>query len=392
MTYKKADITVIGGGHAGCEAALAAARMGFDTVLITMNLDTIAQMSCNPAIGGLAKGHLVREIDALGGEMAKVIDITGIQFRVLKRSKLPAVWAPRAQADRAAYRCEMKRRLEVQNRLTLYQGEVVSIIHEDGEVRGVGTSLGLEILSKKVIITSGTFMSGVIHVGLKNFPGGRAGEFPSVGLPKSLEDMGYEIRRFKTGTPPRVDGKTVDFSKTVRQEGDRIPQPFSFSTEKIDIEQIPCHLTGTNRKTHDILRSGLDRSPMYTGIIKGMGPRYCSSIEDKIMRFHDKESHQLFLEPEGRDTPELYVNGELFGTKGAGGGVIEAANGLRIGASGTIGEVFNGIIDDVGIFNEALSEDDIKDLYDKGLGMASGIAAVESSGKLATTWAVIKVR
>lgn len=309
MILKTTDIVVVGGGHAGCEAALAAARMGHSTVLITMNLDSIAQMSCNPAIGGLAKGHLVREIDALGGEMAHVIDRTGIQFRVLNRSKGPAVWSPRAQADRAQYRREMRRVLETQENLTIHQGEVVRIIHEGGEIKGVVTKVGAEVEAKRVILTTGTFLGGLIHVGLEHFPGGRAGEFAASGLSDCLAEMDFPIRRFKTGTPPRVNGRTVDFSRTQRQDGDENPQPFSFSTEKLMVQQVPCYMTNTLPETHEILRSGLDRSPLYTGIIKGIGPRYCPSIEDKIVRFKGRDSHQLFLEPEGRDTPEIYVNG-----------------------------------------------------------------------------------
>jgi len=303
------DIIVVGAGHAGCEAALASARMGFSTCLFTMNLDTIAQMSCNPAIGGLAKGHLVREIDALGGEMAKVTDRAGIQFRMLNMSKGPAVWSLRAQADRVLYRLLMRRILESQGNLDIKQASVEKIIVEDGKVKGVLTSLGIFYEVKAVIVTTGTFLRGLIHIGLENFSAGRAGEFPSLGLSDSLQLLGLKIGRLKTGTPPRLDAKTIDFSKTEPQWGDEPPQPFSHSTEKITNSQLPCYLTYTNSETHKIILSSLDRSPLYSGRIKGIGPRYCPSIEDKVVRFSHRERHQVFLEPEGLETKEYYANG-----------------------------------------------------------------------------------
>ena len=309
--YKEADydVVVIGAGHAGCEAALASARMGFSTCLFTMNLDTIAQMSCNPAIGGLAKGHLVREIDALGGEMAKVTDRAGIQFRMLNMSKGPAVWSLRAQADRVLYRLSMRNVLESQENLNIKQASVEKIIVEDGKVKGVITSLGIFYGARAVIVTTGTFLKGLMHIGFENFSAGRAGEFPSVGLSDSLRELGFEMGRLKTGTPPRLDAKTIDFLKTEAQYGDDPPTPFSHSTEKITNPQLPCYVTYTNSETHKIILSNLDRSPLYSGRIKGVGPRYCPSIEDKVVRFSNRERHQVFLEPEGLETKEYYANG-----------------------------------------------------------------------------------
>ncbi len=309
--YKEAefDVVVIGGGHAGCEAALSAARLGMKTCLFTLNLDTIGQMSCNPAIGGLAKGHLVREIDALGGEMAKVADSAGIQFRILNRSKGPAVWSLRAQADRVLYRLNMRKVLEEQERLTIKQATVESIVVKDGKVRGVLTSLGAFYEAPAVIVTTGTFLKGLIHIGLENFQAGRAGEFPSIGLSDSLRSLGLKMGRLKTGTPPRIDARTIDFSKTTEQWGDDPPQPFSYSTTEITNPQLPCYITYTNEKTHEIIRGSLDRSPLYSGKIKGIGPRYCPSIEDKVVRFADRPRHQVFLEPEGLKTTEYYANG-----------------------------------------------------------------------------------
>lgn len=309
--YKEGDfdIIVIGAGHAGCEAALASARMGFSTCLFTINLDTIAQMSCNPAIGGLAKGHLVREIDALGGEMAKVTDRAGIQFRMLNMSKGPAVWSLRAQADRVLYRLSMRNALESQKNLKIKQSSVEKIIAEDGKVRGIITSLGVFYGARAIIVTTGTFLKGLIHIGLENFPAGRAGEFPSVGLSDSLKELGFKIGRLKTGTPPRLDARTIDFSKTEAQYGDDPPIPFSHSTESITNPQLPCYITYTNSETHRIILNNLDRSPLYSGRIKGIGPRYCPSIEDKVVRFSHRERHQVFLEPEGLETKEYYANG-----------------------------------------------------------------------------------
>lgn len=303
------DVVVVGAGHAGCEAALASSRMGFSTCLFTINLDTIGQMSCNPAIGGLAKGHLVREIDAMGGEMAKVTDRAGIQFRMLNMSKGPAVWSLRAQADRVLYRFEMRKVIESQEKLDVKQALIEKIVAEDGEVKGVLTSIGTFYGARAVIITTGTFLKGLIHIGLDNYQAGRAGEFPSVGLSDSLRELGLEMGRLKTGTPPRLDAKTIDFSKTEPQHGDDPPLPFSHSTEKITNPQLPCFITHTNKETHRIILANLDRSPLYSGKIKGIGARYCPSLEDKVVRFAERERHQVFLEPEGLGTKEYYANG-----------------------------------------------------------------------------------
>ena len=303
------DIIVVGGGHAGCEACVAASRMGRRTLLLTQNLDTIAFMSCNPAIGGLAKGQLVKEIDALGGIMGRAIDATGIQFRLLNTKKGPAVRSSRAQADRQLYRLWMKHALESTINLDIKQASAEKILVHDGQVEGVETALGERFYANAVILTTGTFLNGLIHIGLANFPAGRLGEAPSLGIAESLRQLGFTIGRLKTGTTPRLDARTIDYSVMEIQEGDEYPVPFSFSTEKITQSQVPCHITYTNQETHAIIREGLDRSPLYTGVIKGTGARYCPSIEDKVMRFPDRQRHQIFIEPEGRDTVEVYPNG-----------------------------------------------------------------------------------
>lgn len=302
-------VIVVGAGHAGCEAALAAARMGCRTLLLNMSLDGIAVMSCNPSIGGLAKGHLVREIDALGGEMGKNIDATGIQFRVLNTRKGPAVRAGRAQADKQLYRLRMKQVLEHQSYLDIKQAEVTALYFEQGVIKGVETRSGIRFLGETVVLTTGTFMRGLIHIGLINYSGGRAGDLPSLGLSDQLRDIGFGVGRLKTGTPARLDGRTIDFSKLEAQYSDDPPVPFSFSTERITMQQIPCYIAYTNPRTHEIIRGGLDRSPLYAGVIEGIGPRYCPSIEDKVVRFPEKERHQTFIEPEGLDTVEYYPSG-----------------------------------------------------------------------------------
>jgi tRNA uridine 5-carboxymethylaminomethyl modification enzyme len=303
------DVIVVGAGHAGIEACLAAARMGCSTLMLTLNLDHIGQMSCNPAIGGIGKGHLVKEIDALGGEMGRAIDETGIQFRVLNTRKGPAVRASRAQADKALYRERMKRVLEKTDRLTLRQGSVESLIVEQGAVKGVETQIGERFFGRKVILTTGTFLKGLVHIGDKNYSAGRAGDFAVHGLSESLVHLGFKVGRLKTGTCPRLDARTIDFARLTEQPGDEDPVPFSFSNSSIVQRQVPCHITYTNKRTHDIIRAAIHRSPMYSGVIKSRGPRYCPSIEDKIHRFAEKDRHQVFLEPEGLQTVEIYPNG-----------------------------------------------------------------------------------
>lgn len=304
------DVLVIGAGHAGCEAALAAARMGCKTVITTINADGIGAMSCNPAVGGLAKGHLVKEIDALGGEMAKNIDATAIQFRRLNTSKGPAVWSSRAQADRLLYRLRMKEILENQKGLDIKQTVADRLIVENGRVAGIVTSLEETIKSRSVVIATGTFLNGLIHIGLKNFSAGRMGDSPSIRLSEHLRELGFDMGRMKTGTTPRLNGNTIDYSELEAQHSDDPPNLFSFSsTAGAKQPQRPCYITYTNPRTHEIIRSGIDRSPMFTGIIQGVGARYCPSIEDKVARFPDKDRHQIFLEPEGLNTVEVYPNG-----------------------------------------------------------------------------------
>ncbi|MCS7064093.1 MAG: tRNA uridine-5-carboxymethylaminomethyl(34) synthesis enzyme MnmG [Methylacidiphilales bacterium] len=320
------DVVVIGAGHAGTEAALAAARMGCEVLLLTMNLDTIGQMSCNPAIGGLAKGHLVREIDALGGEMGINTDATGVQFRMLNATKGPSVHGPRAQCDKKAYQFRLKAVCERQERLEVKQGEIARLLVADGVVEGVETKMGVRYLARSVVVTTGTFLRAVLHVGLEQSQGGRMGEGAS-GFSGHLAELGFEIRRLKTGTPPRLNGRSIDFSKLTRQPGDEPPPGFTYCPELLErgkddifclnhyegdrlvVDQLCCWITYTTRETHEIIRANLDKSPMYCGIIEGIGPRYCPSIEDKVVRFAEKERHQVFLEPEGRHTGEYYVNG-----------------------------------------------------------------------------------
>ena len=304
------DVIVVGGGHAGCEAALASAKLGSSTLLVTMNMGTIAQMSCNPAMGGVAKGQIVREIDALGGGSGYITDVSAIQFKMLNLSKGPAMWSPRAQSDRLRFAEEWRLLLEKTDNVDFWQDMVDGLIIEEGELKGVTTAMGMKIYSKAVVLTNGTFLNGLIHLGEKNFKGGRTGERASYGITEQLEGLGFESGRMKTGTPPRVDGRSLDYSKMEEQPGDDNPQKFSYrSTTQPLKEQRSCYITYTNNKTHEILRTGFDRSPMFNGAIKSVGPRYCPSIEDKINRFAERERHQIFAEPEGWNTIEIYVNG-----------------------------------------------------------------------------------
>ena len=308
--HEKFDVIVVGGGHAGTEASLAAARMGMNTLLLTHNMDTLGQMSCNPAIGGIGKGHLVKEIDALGGAMAQAIDKGGIQFRTLNSSKGPAVRATRAQADRALYKAAIQNTLQNQENLKIFQQSCDDLIVENDKVVGVVTQMGLRFSAPSVVLTVGTFLGGQIHIGLENFKGGRAGDPPSIALADRLRELPFRVDRLKTGTPPRIDARTVDFNKMQEQPGDAPTPVFSFIGKQSDHpQQIPCYITYTNEKTHEVIRNNLHRSPMYSGVIEGIGPRYCPSIEDKIVRFADKDKHQIFVEPEGLTSYELYPNG-----------------------------------------------------------------------------------
>ncbi|CAE6705486.1 tRNA uridine-5-carboxymethylaminomethyl(34) synthesis enzyme MnmG [Nitrospira defluvii] len=303
------DVIVVGGGHAGCEAALAAARMGARTLLLTMDPDRIAQMSCNPAIGGIAKGHLVKEIDALGGEMGRNTDQAGIQFRMINTSKGPAVRALRAQCDKKVYRQVMQKTLKGQPGLTIMGGTVARVLTRAGAVTGIITDSGMHIQASAVVLTSGTFLKGLIHIGLNHFPAGRAGESSAEHLSDCMRDFGFEVGRLKTGTPPRLDRDSINFSVMELQPGDDPPPPFSYRTTRIPLRQVPCHLTHTNSQTHDIIAKNVDRSPLFSGVIESVGPRYCPSIEDKVVRFADKNRHQIFIEPEGLETNEFYPNG-----------------------------------------------------------------------------------
>jgi tRNA uridine 5-carboxymethylaminomethyl modification enzyme len=307
--FKEYDVIVVGAGHAGCEAAAAAANMGSSVLLVTMNMQTIAQMSCNPAMGGIAKGQIVREIDAMGGYSGIVSDISMIQFRMLNRSKGPALWSPRTQNDRMMFAAEWRKMLEQTPNVDFWQDMVSGLIVKDGRIKGIKTGMGIEIKAKSVVLTNGTFLNGLIHIGEKNFGGGRAGEKAAHGITEQLVELGFEAGRMKTGTPPRIDGRSLDYTRMEVQDGDAEMARFSYKETKLPATQRCCWITHTNQKVHDILRTGFDKSPMFSGRIKGLGPRYCPSVEDKIDRFAEKESHQLFIEPEGWDTVEIYVNG-----------------------------------------------------------------------------------
>src|SRR5215472_10591872 len=303
------DVVVIGGGHAGCEAAAAAARMGARTLLLTHNVGTIGEMSCNPSIGGIGKGHLVREIDALDGLMGRAADAAGIQFRILNRSKGPAVRGPRAQADRRLYRRAVQALLAEQPELEIRAGAVEDLVIEDGRLAGIQLATGEVLACGAAVLTTGTFLRGLIHIGRETTPAGRVGEAPALGLSATLDRFGFALGRLKTGTPPRLDGRTIDWDSLERQPGDSPPEPMSYLTSRIEVPQIPCHITATTEAGHALIRQNLHLSPMYSGQIESRGPRYCPSIEDKIVRFADKERHQIFLEPEGRNTLEYYCNG-----------------------------------------------------------------------------------
>ncbi len=305
----KYDVVVVGAGHAGCEAASACARLGLKTALVTMNSDLIAQMSCNPAIGGIAKGHLVREIDALGGLMGQVADASGIQFRLLNTSRGPAVWSPRAQCDKKLYRQNMKAVLEQEPNILIKQAEVASLLIRNGRAIGIHCRDGREFLAEAVIVTTGTFLNGLAHIGEERYRCGRSGEAASQALGEEFRSVGLQWKRLKTGTPPRLDGRTIDWSQFEKQWGDPEPTPFSFLTEKLPQAQIACHLGYTTEQTKTVVHNSIARSPLYSGQIEGIGPRYCPSIEDKFVKFPDKQRHQIFLEPEGLDTNEVYVNG-----------------------------------------------------------------------------------
>jgi tRNA uridine 5-carboxymethylaminomethyl modification enzyme len=307
--FPKYDVIVVGAGHAGCEAAVGAANLGSKVLLITMNMQSIAQMSCNPAMGGVAKGQIVREIDVLGGYSGIVTDHSMVQFRMLNMSKGPAMWSPRAQSDRMMFAAKWRQMLEAHPNIDFWQDMVKGLIVKNGVVGGVITGMGLEITSKSVVLTNGTFLNGLIHIGEKNFGGGRAGESNATGITEQLVQLGFEAGRMKTGTPPRIDGRSLDYSKMEIQPGDENPSKFSYTDTPTLKKQLPCHVTYTSQKVHDLLRTGFDKSPMFSGRIQGLGPRYCPSIEDKIERFSDRDRHQLFVEPEGWDTVEIYVNG-----------------------------------------------------------------------------------